>query len=211
MKASPKPWCGECRVGAAQEKFVTRVIFIDIDDVLLTTRSLILPANRSLLKENSHTPDFSRVVFDPVGIQMLNRMAELSEGRFVLSTHWRYTVGVGSTLDALRRNGLTMSLFHASPYCPLIGARADGLTGKVRDISAWLEQHPEVSTWLILDNDHSLAVELATAAQGLAITVDPHIGISVRDYRLALDHLGVTHDPDLKLFGAFNPALAAAD
>ena len=187
-----------------------RAVFLDIDDVLLTARALVLSNNRRFLRANGLAVDARLVTFDPIGIEMLNRIAELTDARFVLSTSWRHTVGVELTLEALQRNGLSGSKLHADPYCPLTGSRIDGVTGKARDIRAWLALHKDVEAWVAIDNAPSLAVEMratASTARGLVIEVDPLVGISARDYSLALQHLGTPRDPDLISFKAFHPSL----
>jgi len=189
------------------------VIFIDIDDVLLNARALVLPANRRFLQNNNLAVDPHLVVFDPISIEMLNRIADLSRSRFVLSTSWRYSPGIGATLDALQRNGLSAGALHSDPYCPLAGARADGTAGKVRDMENWLDQHPDQHAWVTLDNDPNLAPLLAPRAavgRGLVIQIDPLVGISARDYSLALQHLGVGRDPDLLPFKAYRPPVAVS-
>lgn len=187
---------------------MTRIVFIDIDDVLLSARALVLPGNRRFLKAQGLSVDPQLVVFDPIGIEMLNRIGELADARFVLSTSWRYSLGVRPTLDALQRNGLSAKFFHIDPCCPLGGARSDGAAGKARDIGYWLDQHQGIQAWVTLDNDPGLAPLLAAyppSRRGLAIQVDPMVGISARDYGRVLQHLGAGKDPDLASFKAYHP------
>jgi len=183
-----------------------RVIFVDIDDVLLSARALVLRGNRQFLREQGLAVNSRLAAFDPIGIEMLNRIAELADARFVLSTSWRYSVGPSATIDALKRNGLSAAKFHPNPSCELRGTYADGAAGKARDIAAWLDYHAEVEAWVTLDNDPSLSVYLEKEVQGfrgLVIEVDPLVGISARNYSEALQHLGAAGDTDLTVFKAF--------
>ena len=188
-----------------------RVIFVDIDDVLLTDRAYLLPANIAELAICGviSEADPAKIVFDPVGIAALNRLAELADARFVLSTSWRRVVGVQPTIDALARNGLDASSFHTDLSCPVEIAGRE--ISKARAIEAWLNRHP-VDRWVSLDDDDDLVEEMRRIAAhtdafpfGQVVWVDSCLGISTQAFASALQTLTEKLDPILGRSRVFQP------
>jgi hypothetical protein len=163
------------------------VVFLDIDGVLLSRSTWDLPANVSLLREESarqmSTWEFSdRATFDPVAVMLVNRLCHRTGGRIVMSTSWRASFGIPETRAKLVAEGIGDALFHADYACPL-GRPLD----KARDIRDWLvgngyDISPSAHAWIALDDD---------VLEGITqVTTEPMAGFGVREYRTVCAWLG---------------------
>lgn len=122
---------------------MVKVVFLDIDGVLVTARTL---------KERSGRYK----VADTKCIYALNHLTTITEASIVISSSWRfcganemraifnlwgvYAPIVGITIDLTRKDGET--------YIPV----PRGL-----EIQEWLDAHPEVESFVILDDECDMA------------------------------------------------------
>jgi HAD domain in Swiss Army Knife RNA repair proteins len=116
-----------------------RVIFLDIDGVLMSGRAWCLPQNvhaRQLLLSDMVLDAVSCMTFDPCAVALVNRLSERSRAKIVLHSNWRQTVGHDETHRKLLAEGIEARHFHVDHSCPFRFA-AD----KVHDIRAWLTEH----------------------------------------------------------------------
>lgn len=155
-----------------------RVVFLDIDGVLLSGRAWLLPANQ-LLKVTIRTMSglaavqqlAAEVVFDPVAVELLNRVAEATGAGIVVSSSWRYIAGPLATRRKLLEQKVREELMHADWACEMTGR---GGNDKSRDIAKWLEDHPEVADHLVIDDEPCLV-------PGRTLPVDPLDGLGPRE------------------------------
>lgn len=108
------------------------VIFLDLDNVLITHRACFAAGD---------TTDMNRI-FDPVAIGLLNRITDTTRAKLVLCTAHR---DKPSIRDTLRRNGVT-GAFHQHFMTDLGPGPRGG------QVQRWLDQHPEVKNYVILDD-----------------------------------------------------------
>jgi len=121
------------------------ILFLDIDGVLLSGRAWMLPSNR-LLKERA--ADLSRrqaldllgreATFDACAVALAVRVCAATGAHIVVSSSWRYTVGLEGTRAKLLHQGIPAHLLHPDWACPMI---RHGSPSKGADISNWLEEH----------------------------------------------------------------------
>lgn len=162
------------------------IVFLDIDDVLLTKRARALTANIARL-ERGGPPD----VFDPVAVAWLVRLCRLSSAKVVVSSSWRNHMSTPEILDHLISQGIAADLFHAVPCCP----RRE-LSTKAEDIQAWLAAN-STDIWVALDDDRALARALGnTPGRGLVVQINAAAGFGPVGYWRAMRHFGAS-DPVL--------------
>jgi len=114
-----------------------KIIFLDIDGVLCTTRSHVGQGKRGLMQ-----------ALDREGVGLLNRMA-IDSTKFVLSSSWRHHFPKEWMEEHLHQHGWTGE-FHEN-WCTTInhsGTRPD-------EIAEWLSKNPigDKGQYVILDDD----------------------------------------------------------
>lgn len=114
-----------------------RVVFLDIDGVLLSHRSCLAlggwPNDLSLA---------SLAMFDPVALGLLRAFCETSGAVLVLSSTWRLHHSWREVGDAL--------------LLPLVGQTPRLLGPRGKEIAHWLDQQPEPVRYAILDDDSDM-------------------------------------------------------
>ena len=111
-----------------------RVVFLDIDGVLVTRESLMKASGM-------------RAQAQPRCVQALNSITDATGAAIVVSSTWRYG-GVEWIRNKLKEWGVTADV---------IGATAlDYKTNRGQEIQTWLANHPTES-FVILDDDSDMA------------------------------------------------------
>ncbi len=129
-----------------------RVVFLDIDGVLNCHSYLAgLAARVGAYDRNDHE------MIDSVAVERLNRIVERAGAKVVVSSSWRWahTLQVIARMLALR--GFRGEAVGATPHQ---GKMPSGLwAGEVRghEIQAWLDAHPAVERFTILDDSTDMA------------------------------------------------------
>lgn len=117
----------------------TRAIFLDVDGVLNSAAWFARRGARP-----PERPHFDHAV-DPGAITRLNRLCQATGAGIVVSSIWRH----GASLRQLRAD-------FARVGCDgkVVGKTPD-LPGRNRgaEIAAWLETHPPITAFVILDDD----------------------------------------------------------
>jgi hypothetical protein len=150
-----------------------RVIFLDFDGVLNTT---------------ADEPDVSGELWteawlDEALVARLARLVEATEATVVLSTSWRQRRSREELAAMLGLRGYAGGVHDVTPRLPR-PAEGERLV-RASEITAWLATHPDVRSFVILD-DHTEFGDLS--AQHVAI--DPAVGLTDADVRRALTLLG---------------------
>lgn len=109
-----------------------RVLFLDIDGVLISTRTCV--AHGGFPCELTHTE-----AFDWVAIKLLQRLCDSSGIQVVLSSAWRLTHDFKDVAKAF-----DLPIIDRTPS--LAGPRG-------AEIQHWLDNHVEVTNYAILDDD----------------------------------------------------------
>ncbi|SDB22461.1 HAD domain-containing protein [Belnapia rosea] len=164
------------------------ILFLDIDGVLLSSRAWLLPANQELLVRSTgltrrqSTEMIGRdAVFDPCAVALVVRICQVTNAQIVISSSWRYTVGLEQTRAKLREQGLTEFLFHQDWACPMV---RHGSPDKNADITNWLAEHgiAHYGTWLVLDDGN--------VVPGATLGIDGLDGLGIRDAGAAVRFFG---------------------
>ena len=139
-----------------------RIIFLDIDGVLLSERAWAQPENKALLDDvclwERHSQSqavLERAVFDPEAVDLVNQLAKRAEAKIVISSNWRITYRHAPTLKKVLDQGIREDLMH--PDAPICPGEID--TGMLMDIAwkregirSWLARH-RCDLGVILDDD----------------------------------------------------------
>jgi hypothetical protein len=110
---------------------MTFVLFLDIDGVL----------NSDSYRYLQPMGTREREMFDPAAVETLNAITACWELQIVVSSSWRLMVDVE---DLLRSNGVEAEIVGRTPV--RAGPRG-------HEIGLWLAEHPEVTAYVILDDD----------------------------------------------------------
>lgn len=123
-----------------------RVIFLDIDGCLVTSRSCV---GQSGVMQS----------FDPVAVNMVRVLAEDSNARLVLSSTWRLRHDQLTMTGFLINAGFRNVRWHQAWATPSSVFSDPSILDSSRGVAidAWLQEHgAEVSRYLILDDDSDL-------------------------------------------------------
>ncbi|RKK04927.1 hypothetical protein EBE87_07235 [Pseudoroseomonas wenyumeiae] len=169
---------------------LVRILFLDIDGVLLSGRAWLLPANRRLQAKLTTMAGqggteliAAEAVFDPVAVELVNRVAEATGTQIVVSSNWRYRPGPRKTRCKLLEQGIRAELMHRDWFCV---TASQFLKDKATDISRWLQAHPDVSDYLAIDDEADLV-------PGRTLPVDPLDGLGPREAAAAIRFFGAGH------------------
>jgi len=138
------------------EEDKTRVIFLDIDGVLLAAGSL-----ETIFIDGACMPVRARLVdhdFSAASMNNLRNIVLQTGASIVLSSEWRRTESMRDSIGiALRKFGLPQ-LRSSTPVFkprPELLQQDPGIIWcerRAREIGAWLKQNPDVKSWVALDD-----------------------------------------------------------
>lgn len=163
---------------------MSKVLFLDIDGVLLPGRAYLLP--------NQTKPMVT--TFDPCAVAMLNEACRKQKRKIVLHTSWIRTGfwkigedGPGDVHDHCVEQGVNPDLFHEDLYCDR------DLWYRYDRVSEWLSRHPEVDDFLIVDDEpenNGRGLEKVEKFKDHLILTDFDEGITMPIFRRILDGTG---------------------
>jgi hypothetical protein len=142
-----------------------KVIFLDIDGVLNSLRSAIRYGNFD---------HFSREA-----VKALNILTDATGAKLVISSTWR--IARKDYIDVLRANGVMGEIIGATPN---LSHDQNGVcVGVIRgfEIKVWLEDHPDVEDFIILDDDNDMGELLNHLVQ-----TNPDVGLTFDDAKRAI-------------------------
>lgn len=122
---------------------MSRVLFLDIDGVVLPGRAYMLPTQ-------THDPFVT--VFDPCAVSMINEACRKQNRKIVLHSSWIRTKYIenyvnGDVISHCVAQGIKREHFHDDPYCDRDEA------WRWNRVSGWLDKHPEVDDFFVLDDE----------------------------------------------------------
>ena len=87
-------------------------------------------------------------VLDPLAINLLNQITDATDAVLVISSTWRILTPIEdfrSIFKKLKVHGVVYDV------TPRFGGKHRGV-----EIQSWLDSHPEVTSWVILDDDSDM-------------------------------------------------------
>ncbi len=140
---------------------MSKIIMLDIDGPMIPIRAYWLPNQTKPLV----------TMFDPVAVSLLNKLIEESGAYIVISSTWR-NQGYDEIVATLTKNGIDPLYLHEDWATP------QKLTSRrIHEIKWWLEDHPEVTHYVAID-DESLNIDFVPNA----VQCNSYEGFSLRNY-----------------------------
>lgn len=128
-----------------------RVLFLDIDGVLNSA---------DYMKHRRHIRRPTREAIDAPTVPRLNAITDRSGAAAVISSTWRKMYQLDDLARVLAQHGVTGRVIGATPVLldPLGPPHKDGFQPccskpRAHEIAAWLDAHPEVTSFAVLDDD----------------------------------------------------------
>ena len=119
-----------------------KILFLDVDGVLNSEEYYKNRINSS--------EELSR--FDPSSVSLIKALVEEFSLKIVISSTWRYGA-IDRLLHELKKNKLINYLYH-DWFTPVIHPAHRGT-----EIKLWLDLHPEVTDYVIIDDDDNILDE----------------------------------------------------
>lgn len=163
-----------------------KVIFLDIDGVLNSDRSIFIlkmrqfPLKPSFSKVAQNRYDYLMSKVDPITVQVLNRITDETGAKIVVSSANRIPLGKNGVIEALKDMGVTADIID-------ITRTISGNRGT--QIQDWLDRH-EVEYYVILDDSSDM---LPSQMENF-VRVNPEMGLSWNDYLKSKKILGSTEE-----------------
>ena len=118
------------------------IIFLDIDGVM---------NSESYYKTvNTKQKNFSR--FNPISVNIISKLIKEFDIKIVISSLWRFAMKKELSQE-LKSSGLVNHL-HKDWSTPIIQPSHRG-----KEIKLWLDSHPDITDFLILDDDEDILPE----------------------------------------------------
>lgn len=157
------------------------LLFLDVDGVL--NHEALYATNAARLPVP--TPPVGWL--DRACVARINALCERTGAQVVISSGWRRYLGVAGALTTLRAGGLTAKVLGATPVIDVLPHDHPDAARLHRwgEIRAWLDAHPEVTRWVVIDD-----VELAGVPAGRQVRTDIAVGITDADCDRAAAALG---------------------
>jgi hypothetical protein len=143
------------------------ILFLDFDGVVNSTRSIIKAEKTEPSQaEKDFAIDLGKQYYlgypedqlildlrciDPVCVGYLNQIIEASNASVVVSSSWRFCHSFDGMQKLLEYHGFKGQLIDITPVNV---KRANKMRG--HEIQAWLDLHPEVDRFVILDDDNDM-------------------------------------------------------
>ena len=137
----PRPWNGA----------VANVLFLDLDGVLNSVNWMSNVNPDFWIAEDGDTQ------LDPEAVMRLERVVRESGAKIVLSSSWRKLYEYKTIESFLRHHGFTGEVIGETPHRVDFAERPAGTYQRGWEIQAWLDEHPEVAHFAILDDDSDMA------------------------------------------------------
>lgn len=166
-----------------------RVIFLDIDGVLNSEAHLRkLDADHRALGHHDQCECYRlEHQIDDAAIQRLNRLVAETGSKIVISSSWRKLLDPEELQRVLTEHGLVAEIVGETPdgYNDKALLEAMGYYDRIfrgHEIDAWLQKHPEVDRFVILDDESDMAMHKNRLVQIECATglLDEHVELAIR-------------------------------
>lgn len=147
-----------------------KVLFLDVDGVLATGRSIMARGY------DGH----SNKGFDPIACEMIQKICDKFGYQLVISSTWK-------SLGKEKLQGIMLLSAIAAPWHEDWRTPRTKSGSRVSDITAWLDNHPEVKKEdCVIVDDMDCRVLRKTGC--CVVVCDGDTGFSLNDYRCVFEH-----------------------
>lgn len=154
-----------------------KVIFLDFDGVLNSTQSAIYHVRKNTQYDTLFFGDWCPISFSNF-IRILDAMPDV---KIVISSSWRCGRTLDELKDILQGQGVKPSF-----VIDTTKAHSDRGTERGWEIQDWLDAHPEVTKYVILDD----TADMLESQKENFVNTDGHLGLTIHDACQAYGILG---------------------
>lgn len=127
-----------------------KIIFLDIDGVLNTTKDEDRPR---VQPEGFNANIYGVSELNRECVARLNKIVEATQASVVISSSWRILFSdLFYLVNFLKSQGVVANIIDATPHWAKSYVRGEMAYGRGLEIQEWLDEHPEVSKFVILDD-----------------------------------------------------------
>lgn len=154
-----------------------KVIFLDFDGVLNSTQSVIYHLRRNTQYDTIFFGDWCPIAFS----NLVRILDKLPEAKIVISSSWRCGRTLDELRDILKEHGVVPDkVIDKTPHHSERGSERGW------EIQDWLDAHPEVTHYVILDDD----ADMLEHQKPNFVNTDAHVGLTIHDACHAYGILG---------------------
>jgi len=121
-----------------------KVIFLDIEGVLVTSRNISNVA--TIDSRTAVQPD----IFDKVAVQNLDRLLKETGAKIVVSSFWRMGIPKANLILMLKLAGIKNP--PVIDVTPFVWDNNLKRTNRAKEILKWLTQHPFIEEYVVIDD-----------------------------------------------------------
>jgi diphthamide synthase subunit DPH2 len=119
-----------------------KVIFLDIDGVLVT--------RNSIKYQYLNFPDETNIRFSKKAVKNLNKLVRLTKAKIVISSTWRLFHSLEKLQNIFEEQKIEGEIISTTS---VEKATVEEDIPRGQKIADWLEQHPKVKQYVIIDDD----------------------------------------------------------
>lgn len=177
-----------------------KIIFLDIDGPLISSRAEFLPTNRTSLRDKSDPMQQGHFkTFDPCAVWMMNDIIHKVNPTIVMSTSWANHYSLDKLFEFFDYNKLKIN--HGNVHEDWVTPKKFS-SQRCHEIQFWLDEHPEITEWVAIDD--SIMPEHFGQKEDRIIQVDSYDGFNFRNYLQTLKMLGFEYDNESKSANVYN-------
>jgi hypothetical protein len=120
-------------------------------------------------------------MFDPVALELIRKICQKGDVKIVLSSTWR----IGDKVYPKMAQALDLPIIDRTSY------RLSGGGRRGDEIAQWLEDHPDIKEYVIVDDE---TFDMNKDQQAHIIKVDGEEGLSFKNYCKICKKLGLSKD-----------------
>jgi hypothetical protein len=113
-----------------------KILFLDIDGPMIPYRAMLLEGQTRVM-----------TLFDPIAVGIINHLCKEYGWKIVLHTSWVKIEGGQYTKDHCVKQGIKAEHFHEDAWCD------EYINWRYTRVAEWLARHPEVKTYVIVDDE----------------------------------------------------------
>ena len=129
----------------------TMILFLDIDGVLN------YDTMEPIIAEGTNHGFHGVHMIDPKKVELLNALTSQTNCDVVISSTWRQKFTIEEMSNMLRVRGFVGKVIDMTPRPFKVNERE--WSQKSDEIAAWLQAHPSIDKFVILDDDEFLALQ----------------------------------------------------
>ena len=153
------------------------ILFLDLDGPFFSSRAMVFPENQDESLFPSSLPETIKTMagywkMDPVAVAMINKVVEITNAEIVVSSSWREVCSKEDIEVLFSLNRLFVN-FHKDWK-----TQSFMTMHRSREIHDWIEDHPEVTKWVAIDDDSTMK----NIKEEHRLHVSFEDGISAKDY-----------------------------